>query len=142
MKNEFMIGELSKRTGCKVQTIRYYEEIGIMPVAHRAHNNRRLYTISHIERLMFIRHSRSLGFILDDIRELLKLSDQPNHTCAEVDQIARNHLETIQKKMAALATMEKEMQRMISQCQGEKVSECLIIEVLANHSLDDVENLE
>ena len=135
-----MIGDLSKRTGCKVQTIRYYEEIGVMPIAARAHNNRRLYNDIHVSRLMFIRHSRSLGFTLDDIRDLLKLTDQPDHTCAEVDQIARNHLRNIQKKIGALTTMEKEMKRMISQCQGEKISECRIIDALANHAFDDTDN--
>jgi len=135
MTEEFMIGELAKRTDCKVQTIRYYEQIGVMPPAVRAKNNRRMYRKSHIERLMFIRHSRALGFTLDDIRDLLALSDQPDHTCAEVDKIAKNNLENIQKKIRVLSIMEKEMKRMIFKCHGEKVSECLIITALADHAI-------
>ncbi len=135
MTEEFMIGELAKRTDCKVQTIRYYEQIGVMPPAVRAENNRRMYQYSHIERLMFIRHSRALGFTLEDIRELLTLSDQPDHTCAEVDRIAKNNLENIQKKIRVLNIMEKEMKRMISKCEGNKVSQCLIIKALADHAI-------
>tara|TARA_R110002095_G_scaffold92558_1_gene80905 strand:- start:289 stop:732 length:444 start_codon:yes stop_codon:yes gene_type:complete len=135
MTEEFMIGELAKRAGCKVQTTRYYEQIGVMPTAARANNNRRMYRNSHLKRLMFIRHSRALGFTLDEIRELLALSDQPDHTCAEVDKIAKNNLENIQKKIRVLSIMEKEMKRMIFQCHGEKVSECLIITALADHAI-------
>lgn len=137
MTEEFMIGELAKRTGCNVQTIRYYEQIGVMPAAVRAENNRRMYQYSHIERLIFIRHSRALGFTLEEIRELLTLSDQPDHTCAEVDRIAKENLENIQKKIRVLTIMEKEMKRMISKCRGDIVSQCLIIKTLAGHTIEE-----
>ncbi len=135
MAQDFMIGELSKRTNTKVQTIRYYEEIGVMPKAIRAANNRRLYNETHLERLTFIRHSRELGFSLDDIRNLLNLSDQPDRPCEEVDAIARGHLKDVERKIAALQVMQSELKRMITHCSGGSISDCRIIEVLADHSL-------
>ncbi len=135
MAQDFMIGELSKRTNTKVQTIRYYEEIGVMPKAIRAENNRRLYNETHLERLTFIRHSRELGFSLDDIRNLLNLSDQPDRPCEEVDAIARGHLKDVERKIAALQVMQSELKRMITHCSGGSISDCRIIEVLADHSL-------
>jgi len=135
MAQDFMIGELAKRTDTKVQTIRYYEEIGVMPKAIRAANNRRLYNEIHLERLTFIRHSRELGFSLDDIRNLLELSDQPDRPCEEVDAIARGHLKEVERKIAALQVMQAELKRMITNCSGETISDCRIIKVLADHSL-------
>jgi len=134
MSREFMIGELAKRTGTKVQTIRYYEDIGVMPTAVRAANNRRLYDEKHLDRLAFIRHSRELGFSLDNIRNLLELADQPDMPCDEVDAIARSHLDDVERKIASLTILQSELKRMIKQCSGRKVSNCRIIEVLADHS--------
>lgn len=135
MAQDFMIGELAKRTDTKVQTIRYYEEIGVMPKAIRAENNRRLYDETHLERLTFIRHSRELGFSLDDIRNLLTLADQPDKPCDEVDTIANNHLREVENKIASLQVLQTELQRMISYCTGGVVSDCRIIKVLADHNL-------
>ena len=135
MIQDFMIGELAKRADTKVQTIRYYEEIGVMPKAIRAANNRRLYNENHLERLTFIRHSRELGFSLDDIRNLLELSDQPDRPCKEVDAIARGHLKEVERKIATLQVMQAELKRMISHCSGGVVSDCRIIKVLADHNL-------
>jgi len=132
---EFMIGELAKRADTKVQTIRYYEDIGVMPKAIRAANNRRLYDETHLERLTFVRHSRELGFSLDDIRNLLELSDQPDRPCEEVDAIARAHLDSVESKIASLQVLQDELRRMINHCSGGDVSDCRIIEVLANHNL-------
>jgi Cu(I)-responsive transcriptional regulator len=135
MAQEFMIGELAKRADTKVQTIRYYEDIGVMPKAHRAANNRRIYNDTHLERLTFIRHSRELGFSLDDIRNLLELSDQPDRPCGEVDTIAREHLGAVERKIASLQVLQAELKRMISHCTGGTISDCRIISVLADHSL-------
>lgn len=135
MAHDFMIGELAKRADTRVQTIRYYEEIGVMPKAIRAANNRRLYNETHLERLTFIRHSRDLGFSLDNIRNLLELSDQPDRPCEEVDTIARGHLKEVERKIAALQVMQAELKRMISHCSGGTISDCRIIKVLADHSL-------
>jgi len=135
MTKEFMIGELAKRTDTKVQTIRYYEDIGVMPEAHRAENNRRLYNDTHLERLTFVRHSRELGFSLDDIRNLLELADQPDRPCGEVDTIARRHLNAVESKIASLQVLQAELKRMINNCSGRTISDCRIIKVLADHSL-------
>lgn len=135
MAGDFMIGELAKRADTKVQTIRYYEDIGVMPKAIRAANNRRLYDETHLERLTFVRHSRELGFSLDDIRNLLELSDQPDRPCEEVDAIARAHLDSVECKIASLQVLQDELRRMINHCSGGDVSDCRIIEVLANHNL-------
>jgi len=130
-----MIGELAGLTGAKVPTIRYYEEIGVMPRAERAANNRRIYTHKHLERLTFIRHCRELGFSLDAIRDLLDFADHPARSCAEVDDIARNHLKEVDQKIASLSVLKSELNRMLSQCEGGTVAKCRIIKVLADHSL-------
>ncbi len=132
---ENTIGWLAKQTNTKVQTIRYYEQIGLMPVARRSEGNRRLYDQGHMERLAFIRHSRELGFSLDQIRELLSLSDDPDRPCHEIDAIAQMHLEDVQNKIARLRGFEKELKRMVCECAGGHVSGCRIIEVLSDHSL-------
>ena len=135
MPKEFMIGELARHTGCNVPTIRYYEEIGIMPLATRAANNRRIYNQEDIKRLSFICHCRELGFSPDKIRLLLALADNPSLPCSEVDQIARNHLKEVEQKITSLSIFKSELTRMINHCEGETISECRIIEVLANHNI-------
>jgi len=135
MPEEFMIGELARRTGCKVPTIRYYEEIGVMPLAARASNNRRIYNVKHFERLNFICHCRELGFSLDEIRNLLGLADHPSQSCTEVDYIARNHLKEVEQKIASLSVLKSELNRMINHCEGGTISDCRIIKVLADHNL-------
>jgi len=129
------IGQMAKAGNCKVQTIRYYEEIGLLKKSKRTEGNQRIYSPSDQERLGFIRHSRELGFSLKQIRQILALNDNPNHTCSEVDQIAQAHLQEVESKIERLQSMRKELKRMISQCAGEKVAECHIIKVLSDHSL-------
>lgn len=106
-----------------------------MPPAVRAANNRRMYDDSHLMRLSFIRHSRELGFSLDDIRSLLALADQPDRPCSEVDEIACNHLSEVERKISSLKVLESELRRMISHCAGGTVSDCRVIKVLADHDL-------
>lgn len=131
---DMTIGPLARRTGCKVQTIRYYEEIGLMPPAPRTAGNHRVYSSRHVERLSFVRHGRELGFSLDRIRELLALGDDPGRSCEEVDHIARTHLDDVERKIARLRSLRAELKRMISACGGGRVGDCRIIEVLADHS--------
>ncbi|MCU7920261.1 MAG: helix-turn-helix domain-containing protein [Candidatus Thiodiazotropha sp. (ex Dulcina madagascariensis)] len=126
---------MAKAGNCKVQTIRYYERIGLLPEPERSDGNQRIYRQHHMDRLGFIRHSRELGFSLERIREILALSDDPSHSCEEVDRIARNHLLEVESKIKRLQSMRKELRRMIDQCTGNQVSECRIIEVLSNHAL-------
>lgn len=127
------IGDLAKATGTKVETVRYYERIGLMPPAERTSANYRSYTSAHIDRLHFIRHGRGLGFDIADIRSLLALADQPGRDCAEVDRIASGHLQAVEAKIAQLKVLKKELSRMIGRCRGGQVETCRIMEVLADH---------
>ena len=133
-KGMFTIGLLAKETGCKVQTIRYYEEIGVMPEPERSEGNQRLYGPSHVNRLAFIRHSRELGFSLDAIRELLSLTDDPNQSCEAADRVARSHLSDVENRITRLNALKMELERMIEQCKGGQIGDCRVIEVLADHS--------
>jgi len=128
------IGTLSKKTGTKVQTIRYYEQIGLLNEPGRSAGGQRRYFPHDLDRLAFIRHSRQLGFSLESIRELLDLSDQPARSCAEADAIARRHLLEVENRIKRLHALKKELRRMVSECAGNSVSECKIIEVLRDHS--------
>jgi len=127
------IGDLARATGTKVETVRYYERIGLMPPAERTSANYRSYTPAHIDRLHFIRHARGLGFDIADIRSLLALADQPARDCAEVDRIASGHLQAVEAKIAQLEVLRQELARMIGQCRGGQVETCRIMEVLADH---------
>lgn len=131
--HELTIGQLSERTGCKVQTIRYYEQIGLMPAPGRTGGNQRRYSAPHLERLAFIRHSRELGFPLDAIRELLDLTDDPDRSCDAADGIARRQLKQVKSRIARLQALETEFRRMIRQCKGGKIADCRVIGVLVDH---------
>lgn len=128
------IGELARRTGCKVQTIRYYEQIGLMPEAARTLGNQRIYGPAHSDRLAFIRHSRELGFPLDAIRQLLTLADDPHQPCATADRIAQEQLAEVQNRIARLEALKIELERMVEQCRHGTIGHCRVIEVLADHS--------
>ena len=86
------IGVLSKETGVKVTTIRYYETIGLMDVPDRTPSGQRVYAASDVERLKFIRHARDLGFPIESIRAFVELQQNSDKTCAEIDKIAQHHL--------------------------------------------------
>lgn len=131
---ELSIGDLARLAGCTVQIIRHYEKVGLLPEPQRTGGNRRIYSDEQASRLVFIRHSRELGFSLDDIRQLLSFSDQTDQSCEQVDAIARQHLSSVQERLDRLHSMERELKRMIHQCSGGKVAECRIIEVLTDHS--------
>jgi DNA-binding transcriptional MerR regulator len=131
MAGELSIGGMARDTGCKVQTIRYYEQIGLMPEPLRTNGNQRRYDLQHAERLAFIRHSRELGFSLDAIRQLLELSDDPDQPCEHVDAIARDQVD---RRIVSLKALKKELNRMITQCRGGNVGDCRIIRVLSDHS--------
>ena len=138
------IGTLSKKTGTKVQTIRYYEQIGLMPEPGRSEGGQRRYDNAQLDRLSFIRHSRQLGFSLDAIRELLDLSDHPNRPCDEADAIARRQLKQVEQRMARLKALRTELKRMVHECSGGRTADCRVLEVLRDHSacLTDHEEIE
>lgn len=135
MSGKLSIGLMAKAGNCKVQTIRYYEQVGLLSKPERSEGNQRIYPQKDRERLSFIRHSRELGFSLDQIRQILTLSDNPDQTCSEVDLIAHTHLKEVESRIRRLQSMKKELKRMIAQCDGEKVADCRIIEVLSDHAL-------
>ena len=128
------IGHLARVSGTTVQTIRYYEQIGLMPAAERSAGNQRLYGQPHIDRLVFIRHGRDLGFSLDAVRELLALADDPEHGCEDADRIARHHLAEVDRRLATLTALKTELERMVAGCQGGRIANCRVIEVLSDHS--------
>ncbi|WP_294930621.1 helix-turn-helix domain-containing protein [uncultured Paracoccus sp.] len=129
------IGKLGAATGVKVPTIRYYEQIGLLPEAERSAGNQRLYGPKTQERLGFIRHARELGFPLEAIRELLSLSDRPDIPCAAADEIARRQLAAVNARIERLRALQAELERMIVQCAHGSISDCRVIGVLANHGL-------
>ena len=128
------IGTLSRKTGTKVQTIRYYEQIGLMKEPGRTSGGQRRYHEADLDRLAFIRHSRQLGFSLDAIRDLLDLADHPDQSCAEADSIAQKQLIQVEQRLLRLRALKKELKRMISECTGDSVAECRVLEVLRDHS--------
>ena len=127
------IGMLAKRTGTKVQTIRYYEQIGLLPQPGRTEGGQRRYGDADLDRLAFIRHARQLGFTLEAIRELLDLSDNPSRSCAEVDVIAHRQLKEVEARIARLEALRKELKRMLRECSRDTVSDCRVLEVLRDH---------
>ena len=140
MASRLTIGRLAQAAGCKVQTVRYYEQIGLLPPPARSEGNQRLYARSDVDRLAFIRHARELGFPLQAIRDLLSLSDEPEQSCAAADSIARDQLEQVERRIARLEALKSELERMIAQCQGDRIAECRVIEVLSDHSLCETED--
>ena len=128
------IGTLAKRTGTKVQTIRYYEQIGLLPEPGRSAGGQRRYGDSELDRLSFVRHARQLGFSLDAIRELLDLSDHPDKSCAEADAIARRQLKQVEQRLARLEALRTELKRMVHECSGGQTSDCRVLEGLRDHS--------
>jgi Cu(I)-responsive transcriptional regulator len=130
---EFSIGDMARIARTKVQTIRYYEDIGLMPAPARTEGNQRRYSESHLDRLAFIRHARELGFSVEAIRSLLDLYDKPASPCDVADRIASDYLSEVESKIKRLQSLKKELNRMIKECKGGRAADCRIIEVLKDH---------
>ncbi|MFA7585723.1 MAG: hypothetical protein RLZZ444_2958 [Pseudomonadota bacterium] len=124
------IGELASATATKVETVRYYEKIGLLALPARTSANYRAYGNEHLARLSFIRRARDLGFTLEAVRELLTLSDDKARSCEAVDSIARVHLADIERKISDLAALRTELDRVIGSCRKGTVGDCKIIESL------------
>jgi MerR family mercuric resistance operon transcriptional regulator len=124
------IGTLSKLTGCNIETIRYYEHIGLLPAPPRTEGGHRTYGDAHTRRLTFVRRSRELGFTIEEVRELLSLVDGKRYTCEEVQALTLDHLADVKKKLADLRRLERVLKNMAAQCSGGKVPECPIIDAL------------
>ncbi|PHP67084.1 transcriptional regulator [Zhengella mangrovi] len=135
----FSIGELSRRTGVKIPTIRYYEQMGLIDAPERSEGNQRRYTKAGLQRLSFIHHSRELGFPIEDIKTLLELSQHPDKPCHDAHGIAVRHLGQVQRRIAKLRRLERELKR-LSQCDGDTISDCAVIETLADHGLCETDH--
>lgn len=128
--DEFSIGILSERSGVNVETIRYYEKIGVMPIPARSAAGYRVYDLDHVRRLHFVRRGRELGFSLDELRGLLHLVDGHAYTCGEVHELTIRHLADIRQKIRDLRRLEKVMSEMAAQCTRNKVPDCPIVDAL------------
>ena len=125
------IGDLARLTSTRVETIRFYEKEGLIPPPGRTGSNYRVYEMSHLNRLSFIRRSRDLGFTLDQVRKLLALADDRSAPCAEVDAIAAEHIAEIDKKVKDLMALRDQLALKFSDCDGASIAACRIIDALA-----------
>ena len=123
--------------GTGAETIRYYEKIALLPKPARTSSNYRSYGSLEVARLTFIRRARELGFSLDQVRTLLSLSDERGKSCAEVDEIARAHLETVEQKIADLTALKRELSSTISQCSQGTIADCRILDALGPRPNND-----
>ena len=130
-ENSLSIGDLAKATGTKVETIRWYERVGVLAAPARTSGNYRAYGAEHLERLSFVRRARDLGFSLDQVRDLLQLGDDRNKSCEAVDRVAREHLAEVERKIADLEALRHELRDLIGQCHNGTVAECRILKALS-----------
>lgn len=130
--SQFSIGQVAERAGCKVETVHYYEKTGLMPDPPRTEGGHRMYALSHVKRLNFIRRSRELGFSIEQIKELLKFIDEPDHYCGEVKAMATLQARAVQQKINDLERLKTALNTMVSQCKGSRYSieDCPIIDAL------------
>jgi MerR family mercuric resistance operon transcriptional regulator len=127
---QLSIGVLSKRSGVNIETIRYYERIGVMPAPARTASGYRIYGSDHLKRLGFVRRGRQLGFSLDELRGLLHLVDGHAYTCAEIHALTLRHLAEVRRKISDLRRLQKVLGDMASQCSDDMVPECPVIDAL------------
>ncbi len=125
-----LIGEISRRTGVNIETIRYYERIEVMPKPKRSEGGQRLYNELQLNRLTFIKRSRELGFSLKEVRTLLTLIDSGEMTCSEVHTLTVEHLREVRGKIADLRKLERALKALAAQCSLGDVSDCPIVETL------------
>ncbi len=125
------IGQLSRRTGCGIETVRYYERIGLVPPPARTEGGHRLYSDQEARRLAFIRRGRDLGFTLDEVRSLLGLMDQGDYACADVQTIAQSHLKDVRARQRDLARMARALEGLVASCEGGAGPDCAILDALS-----------
>ncbi len=131
-RQTFSTGQLAKQANCKVETVHYYEKTGIMPEPGRTEGGHRLYTLTHLKRLNFIRRCRDLGFTIDQVKELLRFIDEPDHYCGEVKAMAMLQAREVQQKIDDLTRLQGALNQMVAQCKGQNYSidDCPIIDAL------------
>lgn len=130
----YSIGDLSQATGCRVPTIRYYEQVGLLPAPRRTEGKQRRYERAHLDRVNFIRHGRELGFSLEAIRELLELADSPHAPCADADEIAARQLDAVNRRIERLMLLRAELERMLESCRHGEAANCRVLQALSDHS--------
>ncbi len=126
----YAIGAMSKRTGVNIETIRYYEKIGVMPQPDRTAGGRRQYDHDLLKRLSFVKTSRELGFSITEIRALLEMVDRQDFSCAEVHDLTIAHLASVREKIESLRKLEEALAGMAAECSQGDVPECPIIDTL------------
>lgn len=130
----FSIGDVSRQTGVKIPTIRYYEKLGLLTEPERTEGNQRRYFADERDRLVFIKHCRDLGLPISSIRELIELGKHPDIPCGEADRIAKDHLKAVQERIVQLRRLEQELKRISNACNGGDVGECNVIKALSDHT--------
>ena len=125
------IGKLARATATAVETVRYYEKIGLLPEPPRTSGNYRDYGSADVDRVTFVRSARDLGFSIEQVRALLSLADEGDRDCGDVDQLAKGHLLEVDRKIAGLTALRRELATLIEQCQSGTVAECRILKALA-----------
>lgn len=127
------IGEISEKSGIPVETIRYYEKIGLLPAPERQDNGYRAYRQAHLDRLLFIKRCRGLDMAQDEIRQLIQLADNPDADCSDVDALLTRHLSHVRERLQELANLEATLERLQQACShGRTVAECGILEGLTS----------
>ncbi len=124
------IGDLARRAACRVETVRYYERVGLMPDPPRTEGGRRIYQHDHMKRLSFIRRARELGFTLDQVRSFLNLADGGDFACADVKQITLAHRIEVQHKIAGLKKLDLALADLAAKCEGDQGQDCAIFDAL------------
>ncbi|SDD61211.1 MerR family transcriptional regulator [Paraburkholderia lycopersici] len=125
----YPIGTLSELSGVNIETIRYYEKVGLLPAASRAGNGYRQYDDASVERLAFVRRGRELGFTIDEIRGLLALAHHPDQPCSNADRMTRSHLEAIEGKIRDLQRMRRALRQVVD-CRGQTAEHCQLLRAL------------
>ncbi len=124
-------GQLAKKAGVKIETIRYYERIGLIPKPGRRESGYRQYSDETVKRVQFIRHAKELGFTLREIHELLSLRHDPGTPCSMVKSRAKSKIEDIEAKIRTLQGMKKALVKLTNACSGKgPLKECTILEAL------------
>jgi MerR family mercuric resistance operon transcriptional regulator len=124
-------GQLSAKSGVKLETIRYYERVGLLPAPPRSAAGYREYQVDHLQRLIFLRRSRQLGFSIEEIRDLLRLANEPSRVCDDVSRLAAAHLSSVKSKARELQRLQLALERLVSSCPASTcATKCTILEAL------------
>lgn len=132
--SDYSIGDLARRTGIKVATIRYYESVGLMPQPPRSEGNQRRYGRAALDRLNFIAHARSFGFSMEAVRNLLAIAAHPEQPCEDIDALVAERLAEVEMRISGLTRLRDELSDLLCTHEGGVVRECRIIEALSEHS--------